>query len=156
MNNISQPKQRERGQSMVELALTITILMVLLAGTIDLGRAFFTWLALRDAAQEGATYGSAVPAATIAMIDARVRQTFSDVVTDLGADIIVEVIFTGDRCLGYQPADPSLNKPNTITVNVDYQNFPLTMPFLGTILGGQTIPIHAAINDTIISPKCGP
>ncbi len=44
MKSENQPKQKEYGQSMVELALTITFLMVLLAGTIDLGRAFFTWL----------------------------------------------------------------------------------------------------------------
>jgi hypothetical protein len=44
MNNVIQIKQKERGQSMVELALTITFLMALLAGTIDLGRAFFTLL----------------------------------------------------------------------------------------------------------------
>ena len=147
MNNISQPKQRERGQSMVELALTITILMVLLAGTIDLGRAFFTWLALRDAAQEGASYGSAVPAATLPMIETRVRETFSDVVPDLGADIDVFVNFQGPRCLGNAV-------PSTIEVVILYQNFPLPMPFLGTIVGGQTIPIKATIEDSIISPAC--
>jgi len=44
----------EHGQSMVELALTITILMILLAGVIDMGRAFFTYMAMRDAAQNPA------------------------------------------------------------------------------------------------------
>ena len=62
MKITNQNHQNERGQSMVELALTITFLMILLAGTIDLGRAFFTWQALRDAAQEGASYGSFKPA----------------------------------------------------------------------------------------------
>jgi Flp pilus assembly protein TadG len=159
MKIIFQPKPKERGQSMIELALVITILLVLLAGTVDLGRAFFTWLALRDAAQEGAAYGSAMPEATTAMIEARIRQTFSDVVTASDAIIIVGINFPNDRCLGYHadpadPANPNAYKPNTIIVNVDYQNFPITMPFLGTILGSQTIPIHATINDTVISPVC--
>ncbi|HSB66646.1 MAG TPA: TadE family protein, partial [Anaerolineales bacterium] len=61
MRNNLHLRTKEAGQSMVELALTITLLMMLLAGTIDLGRAFFTWLAMRDAAQEGASYGTFHP-----------------------------------------------------------------------------------------------
>ena len=157
MNAVMQPKKKENGQSMIELALTITILMVLLAGTIDLGRAFFTWLTMRDASQEGATYGSYDPAISVQNIkDYVVSLITTDVIKDPGALITVNVTFTdpNKRCLGYDPAEPSLNKPNSITVEVVYQNFPITMPFLGTILGSQTIPIHATINDTIIKPVC--
>ena len=61
MNKIIRSEPREDGQSMVELALTLTFLLILLAGTMDLGRAFFTWIEMRDAAQEGAVYGSLCP-----------------------------------------------------------------------------------------------
>lgn len=152
MKNILLPKHNERGQSMVELALTVSILMVLLAGTIDLGRAFFTWLAMRDAAQEGASYGS-YTASDTAGIEARARANFSDVINDPAALVTVHVDYSGDLCL-----DPNLPPPNvnTLTVNIDYDNFPITMPFLGTLLGSQTLPIHAAVSDTILSPLCGP
>jgi Flp pilus assembly protein TadG len=146
MTETNQPIKKELGQSMVELALIFTILMVLLAGTIDLGRAFYTWLAMRDAAQEGASYGSVVETARVDMIKTRVRETFNDAVNDSGAVIDIGVSFNGLRCLG--------TNPTVITVNVDYTNFPLSMPFLGTILGSQTIPIHAAIKDTVIRPVC--
>jgi Flp pilus assembly protein TadG len=145
MDSVIQSHQKERGQSMVELALTITFLMVLLAGTIDMGRAFFTWLALRDAAQEGASYGSIRPNDASGVIT-RTEYNYLQVIKDPAAHIVVDPIFSGPKCLS--------NTPSSITVNVDYTNFPLTMPFLGTILGSQTILIHASINDTIIAPTC--
>ena len=46
---------------MIELALSFTVLLFLLMGVIDLGRAFFALSAMRDAAQEGAVYGSLSP-----------------------------------------------------------------------------------------------
>jgi hypothetical protein len=141
-NNLSKPS--ERGQSMVELALTITLLMVLLAGTIDLGRAFFTWLALRDAAQEGASYGSIYPN-RLDMIRARVYDNLEQVVNNPTTDVDVNIGYIDHPCLG-----------NTIIIRVDYPDFPLTMPFLGTIVGSQTLSIHATINDSILKPMVCP
>ena len=154
MKNIYQPKQKERGQSMVELALTITFLMVLLAGTIDLGHAFFAWLAMRDAAQEGATYGAIEPAAADTDIQNYVvNLVTTDVITDPAAILNVGVAITGDRCLGYHSNINGEQQPNTITVSVEYQNFPITTPLLGAIIG-DTIAIRTTIHDTIIVPVC--
>lgn len=139
-------KLKEKGQSLVELALTITVLMVLLAGTIDLGHAFFVWLAMRDAAQEGASYGSVKPKDTGGII-ARVKDNYAQAIIDPAAIVDVQVTFTdpNNLCL--------TTNQNTITVKVDYTNFPITMPFIGFFIG-NSIPIHAEINDTIIAP-CG-
>jgi len=43
---------QEKGQSLVEFAFGLVILMILISGIVDLGRAFFTYMALNDAAQE--------------------------------------------------------------------------------------------------------
>ncbi len=144
MNKSIQSKRRERGQSMIELAMSITVLMVLLAGTIDLGRAFIAWLAMRDAAQEGASYASFHPADTSG-IEARVRATFADVIKDPSAIVSVGIAYDGPLCLD----DPQ----SIVTVNVEYQNFPISMPFLGALIG-DTIIIRATINDAIILPLC--
>jgi len=56
--------QSERGQSLVELAITLPVLILLLLGTVDFGMAIFSYSMLRDAAQEGAFYGSFNPANT--------------------------------------------------------------------------------------------
>ncbi len=70
MRSAIQSRQKEWGQSTVELALAATLLMTLLAGTVEIGRALFTWLAMRDAAQEGAYYGSISPPSTTLTCDA--------------------------------------------------------------------------------------
>jgi len=148
MKRVIQPKRTEHGQSMVELALTITVLMVLLAGTIDLGRAFFTWIALRDAAQEGASYASFNPTDSTG-IEARIRSSFADVVKDPGALLTINLYVKPDGaplCLD--------ETPTTLFVDIVYTNFPISMPFLGALIG-DTIEIRATVNDTIILPLCG-
>ena len=42
-----------RGQSMVEFAVLAPIFFLLLLGTIDLGRAIYTYNSIADAAREG-------------------------------------------------------------------------------------------------------
>ena len=51
-------KPNEDGQSFAELALILPILFIFLAGVLDLGRLFLSYMELRDAAQEGANYAS--------------------------------------------------------------------------------------------------
>jgi TadE-like protein len=142
MINVVRPRKKESGQSMVELALMITLLMIMLAGTLDLGRAFFTWLALRDAAQEGASYGSFKPD-DINGIRARIWDNLEQVINDPSNNVGVDVLYLGSHCSG-----------NTIRVKVAYLNFAIGTPFLGTFYGRQTLPIRATIDDTILTPVC--
>jgi Flp pilus assembly protein TadG len=48
----------ESGQSLVETALVVPILLLLLAAIIDFGRAFDTYIVLTNAAREGARFAS--------------------------------------------------------------------------------------------------
>src|SRR5262245_60659192 len=57
MNSI----KSERGQSLVELSVSLVLLLLLLSGAVEFGMAFFQYVQLRDAAQEGALYGSMNP-----------------------------------------------------------------------------------------------
>jgi hypothetical protein len=52
---------RSRGQSLVEFALVLPILLLLLAGAIDLGRAYFSAISLENAVKEGAFFGARDP-----------------------------------------------------------------------------------------------
>jgi len=137
--------ESEKGQSMVEFAFTLVILIILLAGTVDLGRAFFTYMSLREAAQEGALYGSINPTET-AQIESRVRNS-SSMLQSLSADpsaiTTVQTTIVGSPCTG-----------NVISVQVVYSNFPITMPFLGAIIGSQTVAIRSTAVDTVLSPAC--
>jgi len=142
-NNESNPY--ERGQSLAEMALMMSLLLILLVGVIDVGRGIFVYLALRDAAQEGALFGSTDPT-NFTDIETRVRNS-SSLVENLSADpnanTNVAITIVGSACTG-----------NGITVRVSYDNFPITMPLLGSIIGSQTIPISTEITDTILKPSC--
>ena len=52
----------ERGQSLVEIALALPLLLLILSGMIDLGRLYFTYVALEDVVGEAALYLSINPA----------------------------------------------------------------------------------------------
>ena len=54
-------KRRERGQSLVETAVVLPILLLLVAAIVDFGRAFDAYIVLTNAAREGARFGSTNP-----------------------------------------------------------------------------------------------
>ncbi len=49
-------QRNHRGQSLVEFALLLPLLLVLIVSTIELGRLFFTKIVITNAAREGAYY----------------------------------------------------------------------------------------------------
>lgn len=55
-------RESERGQSLVEMTVGFVILAIILMGILDIGRVYFLYLALEDAAGEAALYLSANPA----------------------------------------------------------------------------------------------
>lgn len=62
---------RERGTAMVEAAICIPLLLVLMVGIFEVGRAYETWQVLTNAAREGArmaTMPSSNPDTTTALI----------------------------------------------------------------------------------------
>jgi Flp pilus assembly protein TadG len=133
----------ERGQTLVELAFSLVFLLVLLSVVADLGRVFFTYVALRDASQEGAAYASLDPNSSGA-IEAHVRQSSNSPI-DLSDTTKVQVTVTpiGGTCTG-----------NEIEVAVSYSSFPLIMPFTSIFIGSPTITLTAEAIDTILQSPC--
>jgi Flp pilus assembly protein TadG len=54
-------RARPSGQGIVEFALALPILMMIMLGTIDLGRMFFDYIDLRGAVVDGAQFGARNP-----------------------------------------------------------------------------------------------
>ena len=54
-------RTRSRGQSMVEFVLVLPVLFIILGATIDLGRLFYSYVAVENAAKEGALAGARNP-----------------------------------------------------------------------------------------------
>jgi Flp pilus assembly protein TadG len=140
--NYAKQRRGERGQSLVELSMSLTVLLLLLSGAVDFSVAYFSFSAMRDAAQEGALYGSINPTDETEIIS-RVRSSSSNPV-NLADDSLVNVIVTlpGAACEG-----------NEIKVNVIY-DYPISMPFIGAIIGSQQITLKASVTDTILTPAC--
>ena len=140
-------KKSERGQSLVELAISLIVMLTLLAGAVDFGVALYSFVALRDAAQEGALYASIDPDNEIE-IRARVRSASSTPVdlSDTGTVFIDinELPSGATRCEGN-------GAMIQVEVSYDYQ---LTMPLLPGILGISEIPLSASVIDAILKPAC--
>ena len=64
----------ERGQSLVELGISLVVMLFLFGGLVEFGIIFFQYVQLKDAAQEGALYGSLYPYDTVS-IEQRVRNS---------------------------------------------------------------------------------
>ena len=153
---------KEEGQSLMELAVSLVILLILLAGIVDIGRMAFHYIAMRDAAQEGVAYGSIYPNHCYAIED-RVR---ANLVETNGVNVqimVAERPTNASLVCNYEywymtycietPPDVAC-QGNVVEVTVSDPDFPLTMPFIGAILGGQTINLETTIRDTIIRPDC--
>jgi hypothetical protein len=54
-------RRDERGANLVELALVVTLLLLLLAGAADVGRAFHSYIIITNASREGARFASHFP-----------------------------------------------------------------------------------------------
>jgi len=138
------PHPKERGQSMVEFAISLTVIMMLLAGAVEFGIALFQFVQLRDAAQEGALYGSIHPGDDT-NIEARVRSASPSPI-DLQNDPDVTIVIT------YPDGAPNCEGKG-IQVDVSYPHR-IGMPFIGPIIGSNTIPLTGSVTDTILLPVC--
>ena len=107
-------RRNERGASLVETALVLPLLLLLLVGIIDVGRAYYTYISIYNAAREGGRYafnvlsssGSpyynvSISSGDEALIITHVRSETQGTVVDLSEDaglatITVEANVTGD------------------------------------------------------------
>lgn len=151
-------RKNERGQSLVELSMVLLVVLVILAGVVDLGHMMYVYLTMRDAAQEGAGYGALYPG-YCNQISARVRDNLP------GADFAVAVTVNGLSCSaafsadaaaaasGLLPANACSGKDLTITLD---HNYPVSMPLIGSFIDpqGDGVPMHVQISDRITRPEC--
>ena len=135
--------KKQRGQSLMEMALFLMIILWLLAGAVDFGMAYFSLVQMRDAAQEGVIYGSIHPADTT-VIRERVWRSSSTFPIDLEAD--ANVIVCPPTCTG---SVPSITPGNPISVTVTY-NYNFVVPLLSTMLGETFIPLHATATGVML------
>jgi hypothetical protein len=136
-------QRSERGQSLVEFALILPILVLLLVGILDFGRAVYAFNTVNNAARQGAR---------LAIVDqtvAHIQERAATEATNLGIDPAdVEVDFrdlstpdTPDSCPGDVAGDD--NNLGSIVfciavVSVPY-DYTAATPLIGNLVGTLTV-----------------
>lgn len=141
--------ETEKGQSLVELAIGLVVLLWLLSGIFDVGRAIFTKFALQDAAEEGIIYGIMYPK-KCDLIETRVRHSLEENGT-IPSDPAVTEVSVSIKGVDCVQDDPSLKYGWKMEVEVSAP-FTMTMPFLA----GNTLDLRGTANGTILRPQPGP
>ena len=155
---MKRPKH-ERGQSLVELSVSLLVLLFLLSGAVEFGLAFFQFVQLRDAAQEGALFGSMdANGLNIPNMEIRARSASTSPI-DLGDVSKVRVSIYINDVLARQNGVPQNaicgKEGDALRVEVSY-NHVVFMPFMSNIIG-NTVPLNATVTDTVLSPvTCTP
>jgi hypothetical protein len=154
----------QRGQSLVELGVSLVVLLYLLSGAAEFGVLFFQYVQLRDAAQEGALYGSMNPyidqpvgggngkfdpgePVNQAGIETRARAASSSPI-DLTDPAVIIVASSTDTT-----SPPLYCEGHGIKVTVSYDH-DIFMPFMPQILNQNKITLNATVIDTILTPVC--
>lgn len=146
---LSKNSKSQRGQSLVELAISLMVILMLLMGAFEFGVALFTYVSMRDAAQEGAVYGSTMPEDETG-IKYRAIAAASDVIVIEEGDI---TILYSDDTLTEQCEGMTGGLPHTLTVDIVHQH-PVSTPLVGAMIGSQTITLRTQVTNTILSPAC--
>lgn len=120
----------ERGANLVEFAIVAPLLVLLLLGIADIGRAFYSYITITNAAREGVRFASRFPDNLANIQAAAIRETVGTPITLSTGDITVPSGFNGTR-------------GNPITVRVQH---PYAMLFLsGLGFGDITMQAQATM-----------
>lgn len=143
----------QRGQSLVELSISLVLLLILLSGAVEFGMAFFQFVQLQDAAQEGALYGSMNPQTCQPILDRVTGASNTPVqlangLSDGSVRIFVSINSTNCGDAGW---DGLACEGNGLKVDV-YYDHKIFMPFLPQVLNRSMLTLHASVTDTILSP----
>jgi len=143
-----------RGQSVVEFAIALPVLLLLVSALLDLGRVYYYRITIEDGARNavrvlvsndaGSGPGDAAgcAAAQAAVVDASGAPVCPSAGTQPAAGQVLVVIScpdTGNACVG-DPTGTVHGQPVTVDV---YYGFQLLTPLLSSLAPGGVISMHA-------------
>jgi Flp pilus assembly protein TadG len=124
----------EQGASIIETALISLFLLLLLAGAVDIGRAFYGFIVVTNAAREGARLASRLPCADAnrAALRAAIVEAVKDETDSISAGTTVVVTITPDPVSEHCAA---AGTPIDVTVSYDFTTI------MASVLGVSEFPI---------------
>jgi Flp pilus assembly protein TadG len=143
-------RRRSRGQALVELALITPVAVVLLASAVDLGRLFYSRIAIVNAAREGAFEASIHPTsyllgqpcdkATNRVICRAINETAGSFVSVSPSDVALTCSPDCGQTLG-----------NSVSVTVT-GHFSLLTPVLAVFTGGTSVTFSETVTMRLAAP----
>lgn len=135
-------RHHSRGQTIVELALILPVLLLLLSTASDLGRMFHSRIVIANAARAGALEAARNPTSYVAdaVCDAQVNRIMCAIVAESTGSLLNVTPADVDVACVPDPCVESLG--NVIRVTV-HGTFSLITPFLDNFFGGQTIALSS-------------
>jgi Flp pilus assembly protein TadG len=141
----------DKGQSLVEVALVLPLLLLIVLGMVDVGRIYALKVAVTNAAREAAIYAARDPDATVNGICQRARDALgAGPATDPcgagpGATLRISCSREGQSCdaVGVRGAD--------VTVKVRY-----TTSLITGYLAGRALPLAPVLSATASAPGLSP
>jgi Flp pilus assembly protein TadG len=125
-------RNRERGSAMVEAAICIPLLLVLMVGIFEVGRAYETWQVLTNAAREGARV-AVLPSGSVADTTALVREYMANGQLTKSATASVVINEAASINVNGTPVSASM-------VTVDYPfEFIMLQPIVRLVSPGATV-----------------
>lgn len=122
---------RREGSSLVEFALVLLILVLLLIGVVDIGRAFHSYITITNAAREGARRASRFP---YPEDEPKILQAVQQEATNSHVDLSgSDAQITVGRAAGVDTGQP-------ISVTVEYT----FTTFIGGLVGLPRIPMRSS------------
>jgi Flp pilus assembly protein TadG len=141
-------RRTERGQNLVEYALAVSLLLLLLAGVADLGRAFYSYIQITNAAREGARTAVRLPCDAG---DAAQRGMYAERIVQSARDEVEGVIVA--------PADLTVTiSPRPVEDGCQPEGLPILVtvsyPY-ATVLSGSSGVANFTMSSSATMPSAG-
>lgn len=151
----------EKGQSFLELAVSMLFLLILLSAVIDLGWALYEMISMRDAAQEGATYGAicqlygdGTGGSYYPTVMERIKKSATSPLDVGRTTILVEYFDKNDVEISSSDLfftkvrDPDYSDKVRVTIKYNHQ---IVTPLVGTFIGNQwNYPLEINVSDLVL------
>jgi len=139
-------KKAERAQSFVEVAIAMPVLLLILSGLLDLGRLYFTYVALEDGVGEAALYLSINPECR--------NESDGAACTDPN-NAYYRAVNSGGQEVDWTKVTVDINRTGvtageTVTVTMHYQ-YELLTPIIPRLAGMSHIDLTVVATQTIVT-----
>ena len=134
----------ERGAATVEFALFAMFLVLIISGIVDVGRGFYTAIALNDAVQEGAMYAAFTDDVAGSAVSA------DDIKSRVIGSTSSPQLAVGDVTVSCSPQTRAKQSGSRVTVGLSHE-LDLITPFVSDWFGGSLTLQREAVVDRFFS-----